>query len=76
MEDTTNKLFEEQQPLTLKGKITKLRNSKKRYLIIPEGNFPNLNHGDTWDSCKKLENSEMIQIIYIFNKKELKKRSK
>lgn len=58
--------------ITVKETVIKLRNSKKRYLLIPENLFAEISHDDIGEVRKKEDDNE-IQLIYVFNKKELKK---
>ena len=66
-------MTEKEQLLTLKTKVIKLRNSKSRYLLIPDGYFEEIKHKDETIEIKRKDDDEKIQIIYVFNKKKVKK---
>lgn len=58
--------------LYLQEEVMRLRNSKKRYLKIPDGYFNEVSHGDISQEIKRKEDPKEIQIIYVFYKKDLK----
>jgi len=58
--------------LTIKEDVLKLRNSKNRYLKIPENQFEEVSHGDVAEVARK-ETEDSLYLIYKFNKKEVKK---
>jgi hypothetical protein len=55
--------------LTIKERVIKLRNSKNRYLKIPENQFPNIIHNDTAEIMKK-KTDEHTYLIYKFKNKK------
>lgn len=60
----------EENILTLTEKVIKIRNSKSRYIKIPDGYFDEIKHGDTAKIAEVLEtDNNEIKIMYIFKKK-------
>ena len=56
--------------ITAKETVTKLMNSKNRYLKIPENDFDTITHDDVAEVRKK-ENDDYIDLIYRFNKPKI-----
>ena len=62
----------EESVLCLKKEITRLRNSKKKYIEIPE-DFTELSHGDITERIVREDDGAELCVIFVFNKEKLKK---
>ena len=64
-----------EEVLYLKKEITKIRNSKKKYIEIPD-EFFELSHGDVTERIVRNDDDVELSVIFVFNKRELKKTKK
>lgn len=65
-----------EQVITVTADVLKIRNSKRKYLEIPEGHFEEIEHGDTAIKLYRKENEKSIFIVYEFEKKKINEEDK
>ena len=58
--------------LYLKKEIMRIRNSKSKYIEIPE-DFIELSHGDITERIVREDDGAELCVIFVFNKEKLKK---
>lgn len=59
--------------LTISEKVIRLKNSKSRFIKIPNDEFKEISHGDEAFKILRDENDKEIHVIFVFNKKTLKR---
>jgi hypothetical protein len=62
--------------LKIQEKVIKIRNSKNKYVRIPEEQFKEISHGDIAETIMKEKTEDSIFVIYQFNQKNLKKNKR
>lgn len=65
--------YNEENVLYLKKEVIKIRNSKNKYIEIPE-EFSELSHGDITERIVREEDESELSVVFVFNKEKLIKK--